>query len=247
MIYGAVAGAWRFRQRAGMGNTVPSWVPSDALAHLDYREQRYFANDAVWAIETMHGGGFDADYISSAGMRIRFPSLGGTNLPDAAGPLLSIMHDGLTVGLTGVIEWTITADEDNIHYTSPHLFWHDDTWNDWLEVGVNNSGVVINDGYDLLLTGAAGDLNALGAVQRMAFTICRDVGGGDFQFAASLNGGTAVTQTIGYGFAWMSTDQAPLFQRWDLWTQAPLDNHIREMTLYAAQEPSALPALSTIA
>ena len=219
----------------------PEWVPDGAVAHLDFTNGQYFAGGAVRSIGTLLGGGFDPGEISGAGMLM---GSGVSNHPDAAGALLTDIAaqfaDGLTMvvdidtqsGWNGTVLWAMNAATSGAATAS-------------FEISGSSSSFGMSDYNWLSFSGGGGDLLASG-VQKFAMTMNRDLGGSNYESAASVNGGTVFSgDTSGNG----PSPIAGNFHTVNLFHfegSFEIEGHIRVVTLYPAVDNAELPALSAI-
>ncbi|MFB9984340.1 hypothetical protein ACFSQQ_16430 [Mesorhizobium kowhaii] len=224
----------------------PPEVPDGAVAFLDFVNGFYYADGAEQSVSDLLGGGFDPSYISGNGMRITT-----SNLPLAAGVLFDEFEAGLTAGMTIVFEFSQTT--NSAFSTSHFLISFEDRTGapDWsLEVErVNLNRNTPNDDfyiadYDALdFSDQVAEALSSGT-NRLAVTLGRDLGGGMWGYAVSINGSTALTADLSYsaadGFATNGLAVVRIGGRFDAWP----DGYIRSITLYPAKLPADLPGLS---
>ncbi|RWH32212.1 hypothetical protein [Mesorhizobium sp.] len=224
--------------------TRPGWVPGDAIAFLDFVNGRYFAGSAQRAIATLLGGGFDAAYITADGMQITTD-----NLPTADGALFNDFEAGLSAGMTIVFEFSQTT---NSAFSNSHfLLSFEDMPEAWIlqveRVNLNrntpNDDFYVADFGDLDFSDHVAEALASGT-NRLAVTLGRDLGGGTWQYAVSINGSTSLIADVAYsaadGFATNGLSVVRIGGRFDAWP----DGYIRSITLYPAKAPEDLPALT---
>ncbi|RWC29855.1 MAG: hypothetical protein EOS70_23490 [Mesorhizobium sp.] len=223
-------------QRGLPGGGTPAWVPDDAIAFLDFVNEQYFSGGAERAVSTLLGGGFDPAAISASGMRI-IGSNG--NEPEVIGTFFSELAAAVTSGGTVVVDFQST------NHPGGFLMFIADGIN--LDVAdeaiLAYAGGGIEDYWDMDLF----DVTVTGASRhKEAFTLARDVGGGDFEYAWSHDGRTAVTQTVDYVSHALPVDTI-LIGHDGVGTGNTLnDIYIRSITLYPAQLPAVLPALTSL-
>ncbi|RWD60680.1 MAG: hypothetical protein EOS36_20195 [Mesorhizobium sp.] len=212
----------------------PAWVPADAIAFLDFVNDRYFAGSAPRAIATLLGGGFDAGAISASGMRIT-PSNG--NRPKAIGALFSDLAAAVSGGGTIVFDLQSATDPGGFLMFIAN----------GANLDVAGEAIVVDaigsilDYWDISIT----DTAPTGAgSHKEAFTLARDVGGGNYEYAWCSDGNTAVTQTVDYA-SHVSPVDTILIGHDGVGTGNSLnDIYIRSITLYPAQDPASLPSLT---
>lgn len=235
MMIGAIASA--LSRPAGP----PPWLPPGAVAHLDFVSGNYYAAEAVRSVTALLGGAFDAAQITGAGMEVSYDN---TNRPDAAGALLADMQSGLPSGLTFFMEMSRAAGRP----LGPVIYISDTGDLDTaLETfGVDSLSLPANirmqDGYSVDFGGGGADFLGSGT-QRIAFTISRDIGGGVFESAVSVNGGTVASDTGAYNHF---TGHMPVIGGVNLfWVGSNnIQSFVRIITIYPALASSELPALS---
>ncbi|RUV41407.1 hypothetical protein EOD29_22900 [Mesorhizobium sp. M1A.T.Ca.IN.004.03.1.1] len=214
--------------------TRPGWVPWDAIAFLDFVNGRYFAGSAQRAIATLLGGDFDPGAISASGMRIT-PSNG--NRPKAIGALFCDMAAAVETGGTVVFKFESAIDPSGFLMfiaDGPNL----DLADEAIIVAVGE----LNDNWDLLI-----DDSVTGAgTHKIALTLARDVGGGDFEYALCHDGNSALTQTVSYVSHALPVDTI-LIGHDGVGTGNSLnDIYIRSITLYPPKLPADLPTIETV-
>lgn len=220
-------------QRGAPAQGTPVWVPDGADGFLDFVNGQYFAAGAERTIASLLGGDFDSAAISGSGMRIT-PSNG--NRPKAIGVLLSGLAAGLATGCTILFDISSATDPSGFL-----MFMAD--------------GANVDDADEAIIAKASGDLidywdlfindSVTGAgAHKLAYTLARDVGGGDYEYAWCDDGNTAATQTVNYLTHLASVDTV-LFGHDGSGTGNSLnDIYIRSITIYPAMLPADLPALT---
>lgn len=220
----------------------PAPLPTDGTAFLDFVNGSYSAGGAGYAVGDLLGGGFDPAYITGSGMQITT-----SNLPQAIGQLFAEFEAGLAAGMTIVFKFSQTSNADRFLIT-----FEDQTGSpDWaLRVErVNLNRNTPSDDFYL------SDFDALdfsddvpealsSGTNRMAVTIGRDIGGGMWRYAVSINGSTAISTDIAYsaaaGFVTNGLAIVRIGARFDAWP----DGYIRSIALSPAVDETELPGLS---
>ncbi|RVC47570.1 hypothetical protein EN781_00085 [Mesorhizobium sp. M4A.F.Ca.ET.090.04.2.1] len=220
---------YAFATGGGGGGT----LPPGATSFLDFVNGFYYAGGSWQSVSAMLGGGFDPSAISGSGMYIDFSN---ANRPTVIGVLLTQLLAGLAAGVTLLFEVSTASSLGGF------LIFISDTGN------LDTAG----DGIIVSVDGAISDFIALGlyigtpvsgsGVHKIAITLNRDIGGGDYEYAWSNDGDAAETQSVSYAAPIMSDvtighDGAgngnTLFQ-----------TYIRSITIYPAMDPADLPALT---
>lgn len=223
-------------------------VPSGADAHLDFTTGFYSVNGTGRSVGSIIGGNFDAGKIEARGLYISNVAAG-QHGPDAIGDLFDLLAPGVADGITLVYEYEIIDDNAAESAFGPHLFWFDnadaDLATEYVQTESNGTGMLIQDNAGTILDQLAHNWNEpVAQVQRVAMTYARDIGGGDFEYAASANGETAFTATT-TRVQDFTVARVTLFhvEEWAWW---PDEWCIRTITVYPVKAPADLPALSTI-
>lgn len=244
----------------------PSWVPDGAIFHLDFLQGLYWSGGQGREIDTLlgdgpnttqAGGGFNPAAIVPSGMLISNngninaeTEAAWTNRPNAIGTL----YDELSAALFG--GGTLVYDMQFEFTPYGTLFgFYDDISDDDAFDWVSLDGSALSDGYDLYI-GAPGDdsLSDLSpGLHRIAVTLNRDSGGGNREYAISVDGGTALTGTTsasgnpaGYpADPFPTSDLVAITIGHDGDDAVMMDvAYFRTLTLYPAKTPAELPALS---
>ncbi|MFC3323330.1 hypothetical protein [Mesorhizobium cantuariense] len=216
--------------------------PTDGTALLDFVNGVYNASGAAHPIGSLLGGGFDAAYITGSGMQIA-----SGNLPTAVGQLFAEYQAGLSAGMSIVFEFSQTTSADRFL-----IVFEDRTGApDWAlqveRVNLNrntpNDDFYVAD-YDALdFSNHVAEALASG-INRLAVTIGRDLGGGMWRYAVSINGSTALTSDVPYsaaaGFATNGLAVVRIGARFDAWP----DGYIRSIELMPAVDETLLQTLS---
>jgi len=224
-------------------------VPAGALAYLDFLNGVYYAGSHQ-AVSNLLGGTFDISKIEARGLYISSVAAG-QHSPNAIGDLFTVLSDGLANGCTIITEFEPIDDNLAQSTAGLHVYYLDnadpDLSTEFLSVesaAGGGSGVIIADGAGFTFGPLADNFNTpLAQPQRCAATIARDITT-TRQYAMSTNGSTADTDTHD-----TAHDFTPVrIALWALeeWSWWPDDWCVRTFTVYPAQEPAALPALSTI-
>ncbi|RWF52041.1 MAG: hypothetical protein EOS50_26035 [Mesorhizobium sp.] len=219
-------------QRGAPAQGTPAWVPDGAYGYLDFVTGQYFAGGAERAILTLLGGDFDPAAISASGMRIT-PSNG--NRPKAIGALLSDLTAGLAAGCTILFDLSSAISPSGFL-----MFSGDDINLDLADEAIfANANGFLADYWDLSIS----DSISGSGLHKIAMTLARDVGGGDYEYAWCDDGGAAVTQTVNY-LTHVVVDTI-LFGHDGVGTGNSLnDIYIRSITLYPPKLPADLTALT---
>lgn len=224
-------------------------VPAGALAYLDFLNEVYYAGSHQ-AVSSLLGGTFDVSKIEARGLYISSVA-GGQHSPNAIGPLFTVLSDGLANGCTIITEFEPIADNLAQSTAGLHVYYFDNTDPDlateFLSVesaAGGGSGVIIADGAGFTFGPLADNFNTpVAQPQRVAATIARDITS-TRQYAMSTNGSTADTDTHATAHAFTPARIALwAVAEWSWW---PDDWCVRSMTVYPAQDPADLPALSTL-
>jgi hypothetical protein len=227
----------------------PEWVPEGALAHLDFVEGQYYSDGSTWTVSQLLGGGFDAGDIDANGMACWYTN---TNRPNAAGSFLAVLEAGLASGMTIVVEINSPTEEAG---SSPLLIFLDNTdansalWATYIEHPAHSgSGSYQSDFGSMLVDGVFASRTETGT-NRFGYTVGRDLGGGSWRFAASVNGDAAVSDDEAYsaddGFATAGVARVAIGAVEEFgW--AFDQSYIRSITVYAAVDEAALAVLTEI-
>lgn len=244
-MYGVTA----IRRRAAAGGT-PPWLPDGALAHLDFVNGQYYADGAERSILTILGGAFDPDDIGASGMAVWTSN---ANRPTAIGALADVIEAGLASGMTVICEAYITGEgtSGSAHFAPIALADTDDfstaTWELNVYAGIGTGWAQIEDfnAVDLFSDHSFDD----DGINRWGFTISRDIGGGSYRYAATMNGEAAGTDTVAYaadanfpsaGPGIIAVGHAGNDGR------TATASYIRTLTIYAAVDETELAALTEL-
>lgn len=234
MMLGTIAAPAR-----GGGAYIPAWLPAGATAFLDFTADHYFAGGAPRNLTDVLSG-YDPAALSALGLYYDFNNL--DNLPLAAGSLLSDIATGIAAGCTIVFD----LDYGNAPYgfimfmgDAPTDFDSDNV----IDIVNNPSpwGSIYDDNDPGV--GLGGGVTTTG-VHKVAATLNRDAGAGNYEYAWSLDGAAATTQTVTYAPMW-TLNTVGIGN--DGTTNKLLDNvYLRSITLYPAKLPADLPALTDL-
>ncbi|RUV76014.1 MAG: hypothetical protein EOR30_17100 [Mesorhizobium sp.] len=168
-------------------------------------------------------------------MRIT-PSNG--NRPKAIGALLSDLTSGLAAGCTILVELNSAISPSGFL-----IFIGDDINFDVAdEAIIANANGALFDYWDLDISDAISG----SGLHKIAMTLARDVGGGDYEYAWCDDGGAAITQTVDY-LTHVTAVDTILFGHDGVGSGNSLnDIYIRSITLYPAKLPAALTALTDL-
>jgi len=220
----------------------PPWLPAGAIAYLDFQNGNYYAGGAERAVSDILGGGFDITEISGSGMFVDFTT--STNRPDAIGVLLSDFDTTIDGGLTFVCE----CDAGAFAPLGTMLMILEGSNANTSEYYIVNEAASLGRGqiYDSAVLNETGPSSELSTgVNKVAFCIFRDEGGGNFGVSASINGNTAFGNAdIGLSGASRIVDTVHLFHV-DEWSVAMDPIHIRNFTIFGPKSDAELEALST--
>ncbi|WP_192183291.1 hypothetical protein [Mesorhizobium amorphae] len=216
----------------GSGGGLPPWLPDGAIAHMDLKTGDGYAGGAARSIDEMLGGGFDPAALSASGLRFIESN---SNRPKAIGPLLADISAGLAAGCTVrfVLNF-LNAPYGFAMFIGDNTNW--DTSSDGITVAVDD------EMYDAVSLGLGAPLGSTG-IHKLAVTLNRDVGGGDYEYAWCLDGAAATTQTVPYAASWLVNT---ILFGWDGVDDTQLlDNVYWEgFTLWQAKLPAGLPPLT---
>lgn len=213
-------------------------LPSGATWHLDFINEFYYAGGAERAVADVLGVGFDPGFIDAEGI----DTTGGNgNEPEAIGTLLADATTLFAAGTTIVIEidgligGTFIAFIDN---ADPELASDvADVFRQGLNCGIEDwASMFANFGVP----------PATDQIHRLAFTFYRDIGGGNFESAISIDGAAAVTDTTAYGGTWFTPVTVGILTGWSI---SAFNNNWKGRTItgYPAKPSADLPALSAVA
>ncbi|MER8699685.1 hypothetical protein [Mesorhizobium sp. M1273] len=209
-------------------------LPPGATAFIDIKNGFYYSGGAERSVSDVMTG-YDPSALTASGLFYDFNNL--SNCPFAAGPLLSDFASALAAGCT------IVFDLNQINPPYGFLmFLGDDVDYDASVNGISIEADWHTSDFGDVLIGNTDGLGSTGN-HKLAVTLNRDVGGGNYEYAWSLDGGAADTQTVNYAASWTL---ATVAIGNDGTTDELLDNaYLRSITLYPAKLPADLPALTT--
>lgn len=207
-------------------------MPVGATSVLDFVNGFYYAGGASQPISSLLGGGFDPSAISGSGMYIDY---GNANRPTPIGSFLSDLIAGAAAGMTVLFDFATSGGTNGfLLYLGDTVFQDvSSTWMNLIEAGS------VNDENSVSIFSAVPDTGS----NKVAVTYNRSAGGGNYEFAISVNGAAAVTQTVGYvasavvhaqlGWSGFEGDGLNLF-----------NTYIKSITLYQAKLSADLPELT---
>lgn len=241
-MLGVVAGGLMRRSPTNEGS-----VPEGAVFHLDFVNEVYWAGGQFNPVNDVLGGNFDPSDIGPSGMS----TISGTgNMPDAAGNLLADLLTLWAAGLTVVVEIEVTEAgfsdvngtfllaANGASYPAATL----------AAYGYAEEPNVSTEDWSALF--ATGSFPALGnvGVHRLGFTFYRDAGGGSYESASVVDGGTAATDTTAYnGPGLMTPTRFAIVHDGNLVVTNTGTWITRSITGYAAVDAAALSALTALA
>lgn len=236
-MYGAIASMLLLRSS--------SYTPIDpnALAYADFVSGIYELNAGESSLTALFSG-TDAGGFSVDGMKV---AVSNSNRPAATSTLKTTIEDGLTSGITFLFEMKMET-----------------TGSGGTLFGVNDSGFV----ETIWLNSQPGAMDSgtmnfgtsslpmnLPGINRVAFTLSRDLGGGSWRNAVSVNG-SAITgssgsrwQNLAYAlgdrFFTAGVDAVTLGTVSD-WGYTNDSEFFRKFAVYAPMDDAALVALSSL-
>ncbi|MBZ9673431.1 hypothetical protein [Mesorhizobium sp. ES1-3] len=207
-------------------------LPDGSIASLDFVGGSYYAGGSTRAVADLLGGGFDPTSISGSGMYVDNSN---ANRPNAIGALASDIATGLAVGCTIVFEID--------HVSDPYGFLMcimdavaRSLMTNYVNIGHNN---VLEDQADIWFHGEV-TYSGTG-LHKSAFTLGRH-NAGNYDYSVSVDGATAVTQTVAYA-PFSPVNTITIGHDGDD-TFVLDDAYIRSIKLYPAKDPADLPALT---
>lgn len=211
-------------------------LPAGATWHLDFVNGFYYAGGAEQPVGDLLGVGFDASKISPAGIDVGSDTAP-ANRPEAIGDLLADLLAGIAAGFTFVVEVDGTLDGTFLQFIDTA---DPNDANNAAEAWVQ-SHVSIDDWNSLFILGPTTPFTD--QIHRIGYTFYRDIGGGLFESAVSINGAAASTDTTSYGGTWFTPVTVGVLTSWDIgaynygWV-------CRSITGYPVKLPADLPALT---
>lgn len=225
----------------GYGGGAGSSIPDGAIAYMDFINGIYYAGGADQAVTDMLGGGFDVNAIDASGL---FVDEAGTNEPAAIGALLTDLTSGLTDGMTIICDMDCTAAADS--KPKGYFLWLSNTaGSDFARVFIdatNGTGVYMDDSVSFFVNGGNSDFTTFGQ-NKIGVTLYRDLGGGSYEFAGAVNGGTAFTDTGTSSGSFITVDDAEIFCT-NAFTFRMNDIYIKTFALYPPKTGAELTALT---
>ncbi|BCH33115.1 hypothetical protein MesoLjLc_50450 [Mesorhizobium sp. L-8-10] len=218
-------------------------LPPGAIAHLDFLNGFYYAGGAEQAVGDILGGAFDATQISGAsGMLVRNTN---TNRPNAIGALKTDLTTAVFSGGTIVVEFTQlnTASGGLLNFMDGADY---DASIEYVlsDFGASAGGISMEDFWSLSYSGGSANI-ASNSLNKVAFTLAEDIGGGNRKYAHSINGGTVYSDTVTYLVSAHMPTIATIAMFHKAQEFGEMQAYIRTCTLYAAVDSTELPTLST--
>ncbi|RWN35780.1 hypothetical protein [Mesorhizobium sp.] len=224
-------------------------VPEGAVIFLDFVNSIFWdGTELVNSTELLSD--FDVADVNGDGL-----VLGAGNWPIATGAFFDTFTDLLANGgVTVVVELTIDG-QYNIgtgsqFATGPIMQIMDGTDAD---LTTNAIYADIYDGFHLYV-GDSNDLTEVGGdvdtaqpagIERRAFTLFRDLGGGSWQTASTTNGGPAQSTTTSHGGGYFTVVEIDVFGV-ESWTYPLEKARVRRLTVYEAKTPAEIDAATDI-
>lgn len=179
------------------GGGGPEWLPSGAVFHIDFANGNYYAGEAVRQLaDVIDGNPFDPNSIDANGLLINDTT---PNYPFAIGELYNDISAMQSSGTTIIVEMYL-PNPDVDFYDIPPISLSSDAYNAMIDAHVLFDTVYASQ--------AITDTDVLSVVQDPAisysynvihgFTLYRAIGGGSYESATCVNGGTIATQAVSY-------------------------------------------------
>ncbi|TPM36641.1 hypothetical protein [Mesorhizobium sp. B2-3-5] len=207
--------------------------PPGSTAYLNLQTGYCYAGGADRTIAALLGGAFDPSSISASGMYVDNSN---GNRPIAIGALFDDIAAGLAAGCTILF--------DVNHISDPYGFLmcimdaaSRSMMTNYVNVGHNH---ILEDQADVWFSGEV-TYDGTGA-HKSAFTLGRH-NAGNYDYSVSIDGGSAVTQTVAYA-PFSPVNTITIGHDGDD-TFVLDDAFIRSITLYPAVAPEDLPGLTT--
>ncbi len=216
-------------------------VDGDALVHADFVAEVYEVGGAPSSLAAMFSG-TDPTGFSASGMTVGYDS---ANRPMLAGAAFAAIAEGLSDGITLLFELD-GLPGDTILFVGDHDEIGEETEYLWLtsQPGAENR-TTLSFGSNTLPTNDFG-------INRIAFSFSRDLGGGTWRHALSVNGSTVSTSgdhyqevaySIGAYLEHVGTIEIGGSQSWGYTN----DNEaFRKFIAYPAMDDAALSALTAL-
>lgn len=246
MIPGIIGSQQRRRLEGGVT------IPDGAISHLDFLEGIYYAGGSTRAVQQILGGSFDISSLQAKGMNVGTPTVSDpqTNFPTAIGSLFADIATQLLSGITLVYELDISESTAGL-LTGPLTNIFNDTDPDAASEIIYIEGSVFpTDGSVFILderTLSASTATLLaGDIKKVAVTLYRDAGSGNYECAISGMGVAAVTDTVAYAPSYMVPQLIALFgvEEWGSWLEGPV--YVRKLTVYPAVAAASLHEYSEV-
>lgn len=247
--YPAPTGFYPLGKTPASGGT-PEWVPEGAVAHLDFINGNYYDGQERTAASIL-GGAFDAGAIGASGMAVWHSN---SNRPNIIGSLADVIEAGLASGMTVVADVTIAGEPTSGASHSVLLAFSDTTdfnssnFQLRLYVGVGTKWLEVSDWDSVSFLKTYTTMN-LSGLNRIGYTVSRNLGGGTWRYAHSANGEAAMTDDVTYS---AETKYDPEVVKITLghiddYTTAFTGSYIRSLTIYPPVDETALAALTSMA
>ncbi|TJW14471.1 MAG: hypothetical protein E5W82_10875 [Mesorhizobium sp.] len=212
-------------------------LPAGATWHLDFINEFYYAGGAAQPVGDLLGGGFDASKIGPTGIDVR-SDFAPANRPEAIGDLFTDIVAGFAAGFTFVVEidgHVVGTFLQLMNNADPDLA--NKSAEAW-----SQSIVAIDDWASMFVNGGTRPADG---IHRIAYTFYRNIGGGLFQSALSVDGAAAITGNTSYGGTWFTPLIVGVLTSWD---QGAYNYGWfgRSITGYPVKPSTDLPALSAL-
>lgn len=238
MLYGVIASVRR--QAAAEA----PWLPAGALVYLDFIEGNYYGA-GVKPISLLLGGGLDIGDIDANGMAVWHTN---SNRPTATGVFAEAIEAGLAAGLTVIfeIDWDGGAGSGLLSISDSSDF-NGAGFNLETYTGSGLDANVTMSDYDTLDLQDNFPSFLDPGINRLGMTFSRDIGGGSYRYAASVNGDAAITQDVTYSAEVnFPTVGKIAIGHIDDFSTAFDAAYIRSITVYPAVDETELAALTAI-
>lgn len=234
---------------SGSGNDAPAeggGTPG-AIAEMDFVNGYYYAGGSTRVVGDMLGGSFDGSSIDASGMFMDL--FGGSNFPSAIGSLFTDIEAGLATGMSIVIELDSTVGVW-AKPVGPYLTITDtaniSTAVEYIDLYTpDSSGSVYMTDTSTLATNDTGGDWVSRSINKIGFTLYRDIGGGSYESAHVVNAGTVYTDTTAYAGNFFTVGGIDIFSK-DSEGDCLADIYIRHFVLYPAKNNSELSALTVL-
>lgn len=192
------------------GADLPPWLPTDAVAHVDFVNGQYFAGATVRSVADLFDSDFDAARIDASGYLM--DRAGGTAWLRAEGALFDDMDAWFAAGMTLVYQvyhGTYAVKGTLLHVSETMFAYGGQRFDHFLHpANSGDNGAEVSDwftGTICIGSGGDGSQHNSGAANKLAFTLNRDAGGGNYEHGYSINGNTPVSATVAYDITTYTT------------------------------------------